>query len=307
VPLLSKERLPLHPVLGGDIRWYIAAALGNIGDRSVVPTLVGLLSDQLLDETLRVHIANAIGTLKEQSVTHDLVRLLSDQLLDIEVRRSIANTLGRLGERSVVPDLMQILFDQQLDEEVCRSITITLGMLGERSVMSDLMQLLSNQQLNEEVRVNTTYAMGILRERSLALELMRLLSDELVLFDRMSRVTVGEAIVDLLGVLGERSVIPGLISLLSDQRFARFAKADETDSLFAQGRSNLYSKIVDTLEQLVDDEASVQALVERMLLTSSPNQADRLYAGLWTISKRMGLNIFITDSNLERQIEVIRK
>jgi len=75
-------------------------------------------------------IATALGTLGERSVVPDLLRLLSNQQLDDYVRRSIAAALGTLGDRSVAPDLLRLLSNQQLDPNVRTSIAQSLGILA---------------------------------------------------------------------------------------------------------------------------------------------------------------------------------
>jgi hypothetical protein len=78
---------------------HIAGALTKIGGMEVNAHLSRLLSDEQLTESIRGGIADAIGDLGERSVVPELVRLLSNEKrLDADVRRAISSTVGVLAE-----------------------------------------------------------------------------------------------------------------------------------------------------------------------------------------------------------------
>src|SRR2546430_11213257 len=86
--------LPFTPLFRSQLNWYvrasIAEALGQLGERSIVPQLVALLSDEQLNPDVRASIARALGHLGERSIALQLVALLSDEQLNPDVRASRA-------------------------------------------------------------------------------------------------------------------------------------------------------------------------------------------------------------------------
>ncbi len=261
VQLLADEQL------NSQVRQNIAYRLGQLGERSIVPRLLQLLSDEQLDMSLRGSIAEALGKLGERSIVPRLLQLLADGDLDWSVRQSIAKALGQLGEPSMVPQLVQLLSDDQLDSRVRQRIAEDLG---ERSIAPQLLQLLSDVQLGWWVRQRLAYALGQLGERSIAPQLLELLSDEQL----DSRVR--QRIAGALGRIGEPSIVPQLVQLLSDRQLDQ----------------SLRLCIAEVLRPLATDEATIQALAA---LLPTSDIADSMYHLLWTMSRQIGVRIFVAD------------
>lgn len=274
IPLLSDRQI------GPDIRRSIALALGTIGERSIAPKLLRLLSNKQLDATVGIGIANALGVLGEQSLVPDLLHLLSDQQISPDVRGNIALTLGGLGERSVIPTMLQLLSNQQIDPFIVQSVAVALARLGERSVVKHLLDLLSaGLQLSPEMLQSVTLALSVLGKRYMPPNLLPLLSD--------GRVTpnVRQSIAHTLGALGDHSVVPTLCVLLSDKTIDYSVR----------------QSIVYAVEQLANDEDTLTTLI-KLLPQSNADAADDIHRVLWTVSRRMGVKILLTN----KQIEVVK-
>ncbi len=130
------------------VREAIAYALGKLGERSVAPQLVQLLTDNSLDENVRASIAHALISIGDLSILHDLVRIIGDERVNKALRSLLVYDLGELGERSVAPQLVQLLTNNSLDWEVGQTIAYALDELGERSVVPQLVKLLEGTQLD---------------------------------------------------------------------------------------------------------------------------------------------------------------
>jgi HEAT repeat protein len=161
-----------------SMRVGIAYVLGILGERSVVPGLMRLLTNDKLDANVHASIAIAVGKLGERSVVPELVSLLTDVRINRYFRAFMALNIGSLGERSVMPELMRLLSKGELDTSINRGIAFTLGLLGERSIVPELVHLLSDERLDVETRTAITEAINELGERSIVPELVHLLSDE---------------------------------------------------------------------------------------------------------------------------------
>jgi hypothetical protein len=150
VPIIGKPR--------------IAAALGVLGDQSIVLQLRKLSADGQLDREVQGSIAAALAVLGDHSVVQELLILLADEKVDLEIRGSIAETLGGLGDRLVMPELLTLLENEHVDMEIRASIAAALGILGDQSIVPQLLELLGNKGVNEYVREGVATALGQLAE-----------------------------------------------------------------------------------------------------------------------------------------------
>ncbi len=285
------------------VRANIAHALGQIGGRSVVPQLVQLLSDEELVSQVRESIVSTLGQLGERSVAPQLVQLLSDEQEDWSVRRSIPRVLGQLGERSVAPQLLQLFTDEQLDWSMRLQIAEALGQLGARFMMPQLVQLLSEEQLRWPVRQSIAYALGHLDERAIASQLVELLSD------RQLGWPVRQSIAYALGQLGERSIAPQLVRLLSDEQLDASLQLRIVGSLGRLGEPSIVPQLVQLLSDEQLDSAVRQSIAEALgtlatdeamihvltALLPTSDIADGIHHLLWTMSRQIGVRIFIAD------------
>ncbi|HZR41041.1 MAG TPA: HEAT repeat domain-containing protein [Ktedonobacteraceae bacterium] len=274
-------KLLVNEQLASFVRIRIAQALGEIGEPTVAADLVKLLADEHLDRFVRGSVALTLGKIGGP-VASDLLKLLADEPLNRFVRERIALALGRLGGRVVVADLVKLLADGQLDRFVRVRVTLALGEIGERAVIADLVKLLADEQLDLSVRLRTALALGKMGDRSVAADLLKLLADEQLDF------LVRGSIVEALGQLGERAVVADLVKLLDNRPLDRFVRRS----------------IASALETLVQDEATVRSLVT---LLPTSDIADSIHHTLWTISRRIGVRIFMIDDGAgEKQIKIVK-
>ncbi len=255
--------------------------LAEIGRPEVNKHLLSLLTNEQLDSSVRGGIARALGMLGDRSIIPALLPLLTNEQLHSLVRGGIAQALGMLGDRSVIPTLLPLLSNEQLASSVRGGIAQALGTLGDRSVISTLLPLLSNEQLASSVHGGIARALGMLGDRSVIPTLLSLLSNEQLAS------SVRGGIAWALGMLGDRSVIPTLLSLLSNEQLA----------------SSVRLFIAQALGQVVDDEANIRRLAELMQTSSV---ADDIHRALWTISRQVGVRIFMVDGPGGGRIEVVR-
>ncbi len=85
-----------------------------------------------------------------------------------------------------------------------------------------------------------------------------------------------ERIAGALGRIGEPSIVPRVVQLLSDEQL----------------NSSVRQCIAEALSTLATDEATIQALTA---LLPTSDVADSIHHLLWTMSRQMGVRIFIAD------------
>ncbi|MER3501185.1 MAG: hypothetical protein C4295_06860 [Candidatus Fervidibacterota bacterium] len=130
-PLIEALQNPRHPA-----RPFIAATLGQIGDRRAVEPLIQALRDP--DKEVRLHAALALGQLKDRRAIKPLIYALFDEMpslgLDpltgdpLTVRAAAAQALGELKAKEAVPALKVLLRDD--NKGVRRAVVQALGQIG---------------------------------------------------------------------------------------------------------------------------------------------------------------------------------
>jgi HEAT repeat protein len=131
---------------------WIAGELVNLGERSIVPELMWLLSDEQVDSNVRWSIVRALGKLGERSIAPELMRLLGDKQFDSVMRMDIVGALGELGERSIAPELMRLLRDKQLDSVVRKGIAAALRkLIDDITLVLELASLLDTSDIPEPI------------------------------------------------------------------------------------------------------------------------------------------------------------
>lgn len=265
-----------------EVRASIANALGMLGERSVAPGLQTLLSNTNINEPVRLSIVDALGKLGERSVARDLLGLLQDKQADEFMRQRVAQAiLGTLGEWSVSPALLQLLFEEQILQQEPQKIADVLSRSNDHSVVPDLLHLLSEEQVNTFMRQLTV--------SSLVGESGLLPVSELARPDAIGKINkfAHQIIAQALGTLGEPSIVPDLLNLLSNK---------EIDQ-------DVRKSIAQALGQLANDETTVQALAQ-FLQTS--DIADEIYRVLWTVSRRIGVRVFKANGQVGNLVEIVK-
>lgn len=254
------------------VRRRVVTALGEM-KRDAIPVrcLLELLADKNLDTKVRCSIANVIATsCNHQAVPH-LLQLLTDPDTPLDVNISIVTALGHLGheEESEVTRVLRALSMQpQLDKNLYGSTLAALGMLGARKVVKDLLALMVDPTLSQDVLLNVVQALGNLGDhrgidkREIARKLVELLSHKDV--DRYK----GQNIVRILCALGERRVVPDLLTLLEQGVIERDTR----------------QSIADAIAQLAQEENDLHRLT---VLLNNTDIVDDVYRALWAVSRRV--------------------
>jgi len=154
------------------VRASVAAALGSLGDKSVIPQLLRFLPDEKVDASIRWRIVDALaalGAMDDEAAVPDLLGLLSNEEIDSSVRVTVAEAMG---ERTVTPRLPTPI-------PVGREAAKALRSLGDRSKVHQLLALLPDRELDRSVRLKIVEALGSLGDDRLTAEgLAALLDDE---------------------------------------------------------------------------------------------------------------------------------
>jgi HEAT repeat protein len=123
------------------VREVVVAALGVVGDQSVVPTLINTLRDR--DEFVRRVAADSLGMLKAEQATDVLMDALNDPSMD--VRMSAIWALGQIKAERAVPSITVHLADETIPiwetettTRVCDVAAEALELIGTEDAMNAL-------------------------------------------------------------------------------------------------------------------------------------------------------------------------
>jgi HEAT repeat protein len=133
------------------VRTAGANALASIGDARAVPGLLGLLTDK--DPNVRVASAAALGSIADPSAVDQLLPLLTDA--HWEVRATALEALGRLHDHRARDAMVDRLQDE--DREVREKAAEALGLLGSPEAIGPLTLALLDPE--STVRQSTTLAL----------------------------------------------------------------------------------------------------------------------------------------------------
>jgi HEAT repeat protein len=291
---LVSQLLSLLPdeKIHSSVRRRVAEAVGSLGNESVVPDLLALLSDEKIDPSVRAKAAEALGALGAESAIPPLLAALDDEKVDYSVRMTVAEVLGALGDELVASQLLALLPDEKIDPAVRASIAGALGILGEKSVVPQLLSLLPDERIDPSVRWKIVDALSSLGEKTIIPHLRALLPNEKI--DPSVRWVVAEVLEALaeeptengegrkkeegrmeeaLGWLDDRSRVPQLLALLTDERID----------------PSVSGRIINALGSLGDDRATVEGLAA--LLDRADIGSD-VYEALFHVSQRAGMRVF---------------
>ncbi len=118
------------------VRIEIADALGDVGDVSVISSLIAALQDK--DEHVRCSVAEALGRVGDTTaipVLHEALRDVSDN-----VRATAIKALGKLNDDTIVDELLHYLQDDIEARQVHVASASVLGRLGVITVVPTLRQ-----------------------------------------------------------------------------------------------------------------------------------------------------------------------
>jgi hypothetical protein len=99
---------------------------------------------------------------------------------------------------------------------------------------------------------------------------------------------VRRSIATAVGKLGEKGVVPQLMQMLPNEQIDSFVRRP----------------IANALTSLLDDEKSVSVLAAML---PQSDIADPIHHLLWTVSRQIGVRIFISDGPEGKRIDVVKR
>jgi HEAT repeat protein len=166
-------------------RYYIASALGEVGNQSIPQHLLKLLeSVEIRHSIVGKGILGAIADLEATFAANDLLHLLKAEMncevQFIEVQFNFVEVLGKIGKgnKHVVSDLMERLLHHTpfplLEPQIARSV----GRLGEKSVAPKLLEMLLSENTHPEIKLGIAQALRDLKNKSLTNFILKRLEDK---------------------------------------------------------------------------------------------------------------------------------
>lgn len=122
VKLLNKE--VVH-----DVKHAIVIALGEIGDKKAVNSLIDKLDDEYM--YVRVDAVKALGKIGDKRAVEPLMKKLSE-FEYWNVKKEAAIGLGNIRDKNAIHALKERLEDADEDNDVKKAVISALTMLGER-------------------------------------------------------------------------------------------------------------------------------------------------------------------------------
>ena len=163
----------------------------------------------------------------------------------------------------------------------CLGASPTVRQASLRSEIVRQLFLLLHTSPYTQIRELASRTLAEIRETSVASQLLGVLSNEQV------NSSVRESIAEALGTLGDRSVIPQLLGVLSNE----------------QVDSSVRASIAWALGTLGENEEEIRNLA---VLGLTSDIADSIHRTLWTMSRRLGFRVYVSDDPEAREVRVIK-
>jgi HEAT repeat protein len=125
------------------VRRYLAVALGRLGDRRAVPSLLKIVNAPEVDPETLIYSVWALGAIGDPAAAPDLLRLVSSE--DPGVRKAVVHSLGALPSPETQAALTAALADGV--EDVRWNAAIALARRGDGAAAPILLQMLDRQHL----------------------------------------------------------------------------------------------------------------------------------------------------------------
>ncbi|PIQ24739.1 hypothetical protein COW36_23475 [bacterium (Candidatus Blackallbacteria) CG17_big_fil_post_rev_8_21_14_2_50_48_46] len=212
IPYLLKQLQAFNE----NVRVSVIAALGALGDNSVIGPLCQALQDPA--DLVRINAAMALLDISQrlrrphQQMVKYLLKALKDK--NTYVVRNVARTLGMVGNEEAVTAIITMLKQEQ-SAAVTANLTLALGLLQDHRSLKILTRLLRHNQW--EVRFEAAKALGNLQDPKAYGPLIQALKD--------SSLLVREQVIFALGRLGNRKAIVHLEKLKLQHPYGTVNKA----------------------------------------------------------------------------------
>ncbi|WP_243371837.1 HEAT repeat domain-containing protein [Geotalea sp. SG265] len=196
----------------GEVRNFSAVMLGDIGDRGAVKPLIQALGDP--DINVSHAAAEALGKIGDDAALLPLMGVLHG---DIWLQYPAVVAMGAMADSRAVPSLIPLLDNELLLEPVIAA----LGKIGDRRALPALMAILCDCR-RKSVAATAEAVVAIVEKQGgdTKAELVSAIDNQGIknLLGLLSGSNAGErgAAMTLLGLVGEKAVIPALLTLLEE-------------------------------------------------------------------------------------------
>jgi HEAT repeat protein len=154
IPELQKLR---DSISSWPLSSRIAVVLNLLGDDSMKPVVLSLLSDKNASEQARIELIQFLVEQNAKSLAPQLVPRLFDDTINTDVRCNLAEAMGKVGNEEVAKRLLKHLSDKSLDPSVCSKMILALGALCDSGKLeyAQLMESLYNLLLDPNTNTNS--------------------------------------------------------------------------------------------------------------------------------------------------------
>ena len=236
----------------GGRRWVFADALGNVGDVSVVPSLIDALQDK--DDSVRESVAEALGKVGDATAIPALHEALKD--VDVSVRRRVVETLGKIGDVTAILALHEALKD--VDVYVRHRVIEVLSKIGDATAISVLHEALKD--VSDDIRVRVIWTLGELNDDTIADKLLHYLQDDL----EAREVHVASVVV--LGRLGVIAASPKLRQWLQNKDEFTDIRTSAAEALGLLGDKSAINDLREVFSQQADWDDGLRSTVSVALI-----------------------------------------
>ncbi|GFO68449.1 PBS lyase [Geomonas limicola] len=203
-----------------DLRKFVIDILGSIGSSSCLPLLVSALDDP--DPNVRVAAAENLGKIGDAQAHPPLLKVLEGG--DLWLKFTVLDALGKIG----VPVPLEVLTPLLGESLLRRAVYDCLGLLGEPACAPLLLKGLGEPVKN--AREAAVVALMRLRVRLGGAEAQELIDRPLKELKGSTQVAgllasldgtdpvVLDAVVRVVGIMGEERAVPGLLAVARQER-----------------------------------------------------------------------------------------
>jgi hypothetical protein len=146
------------------IKLGLATALIELGEKSIVPALLDMLTHEEVFDDNKIEIFELVGSSGDKSVAPQLLEMLLSQTTSTSIKPAIAQALRDLKDLSLVSSILERLQDKSLDWEIRWLLTESLEGLQENAITS-LKEMLKHPNTHPPVRVGIAATLGTWGER----------------------------------------------------------------------------------------------------------------------------------------------
>ena len=213
-----------------------ALALGNLGDKSVIPILIQTLKDNSESELVKASAVVALGTLGDKVAVPVLTESLNDK--SGRVREQSAVALYELGEKEVFPTIIdEMIANHSLIESVIKSLTL------DGNAVPFLVDVLSREDLpSKYYYIRAANLLGEIGDKRAVPILIQSLKDY-----KSHRRHAREVVAIALGNIGDKRAAPALMSALNDRDDIDMVRA-AIEALYKLGDKRAVSALIEDLD-----------------------------------------------------------